>query len=259
MTPTSCRLARRAALALSVAVFLLLGCGKRARPEITIAAASSLRAALPELVVAFEAARAELRIVVTYGSSGELRQQLEAGAPLDGALFASPDPADALIDEGLADLASRRVFASNRLVLIGPKGGPKVTFDSLDSLPPDAKIALGDPRHVPAGRYARDFLQKLGKWDAIRDRVVLAGDVAAALAYARRGEIAAAVVYATDILGIDDVVLLDEARGAAAPRIEYVLVAASGRRVNAEARAFLDLVTGPEGREILRRHGFGAP
>lgn len=222
------------------------------------AAAASLRSVLPELFKAYGARHPGLRLAATYGASGDLRKQVEGGAPIDGVIFASGKPVDELIAAGRVEPASRKVLATNQLVLIGLKGSNPLTFETIDTLPEKEKIAIGDPGAVPAGQYAREYLQKLGKWGALQGRTVLGGDVGAVLAYARRGEVAAAIVYRTELHGIEDVVVLDEAK-AGAPRVEIVGAVVSGARAASEARAFLTFVAGPEGQKVLAAYGFGAP
>jgi molybdate transport system substrate-binding protein len=229
-----------------VAFALLGGCKARPPQEITVAAAASLRPVLPALIAQYGR-----RVAATYAASGELRKQVEAGAPVDAVLLASPEPVDQLIGEGLADAASRRVFATNQLVLVGA-GKTRVTFDTLDRLPPSELVAIGDPRSVPAGQYARDLLVKLGKWDALQGHLVLGGDVTAVLAYARRGEVTAAVVYATDAASVNDVHVLDRARSAATQ-----LVAAATK--SGRGRAFVDFLGTSAASVTLSRFGFGAP
>lgn len=254
---------RRAFLATGAAL-ALAACGKEGAPEraITIAAAASLRAALPELARAYEAQHPGVRVAATYGSSGDLQKQVEGGAPIDAVIFASGKPVDALIAAGRADAQTRRVIATNALVLIGPTPARReksLTFATLDQLAPGEMVAIGDPGAVPAGQYARDYLTALGKWGALSGKLVLGGDVAAVLAYARRGEVAAAVVYRTEIRGIADVVVLDEAKGPGAPRPEVVAAVVSGARGASEAGAFLSFAASPEGQKILASYGFGSP
>ncbi len=230
--------------------------------ELTLAAAASLRAVLPELSRAFQAAHPASHVTATFGASGDLKRQVEAGAPVDAVLFAAARPVDDLAAAGRVDPATRRVVATNVLVLIGPRGARPVTFATLDTLPPGERIAIGDPGAVPAGEYARTWLKALGKWDALQGRLVLGGDVSAVLTYARRGEVAAAVVYRTETRGIDDVVILDEARSTpslAAPRPEVVGAVVTGARAAAEAGAFLAFVASPDGQRILADFGFGSP
>jgi molybdate transport system substrate-binding protein len=240
---------------------LLCACSRSSPPagEVTLAAAASLRGVLPELSRAYQAGHPDAHVTATYGASGTLKQQVEGGAPVDAVLFAAARPVDELIAAGEVEAASRRVIATNALVLVGPRGGRPVTFATLDALPVGERVAVGDPGAVPAGEYARAWLRSLGKWDALQGRLLLGGDVAAVLAYARRGEVAAAVVYRTEVRGVDDVVVLDEARGPAAPRPEVVAGVVHGARGAGEAGAFLGFVGSPEGQKVLADFGFGPP
>jgi molybdate transport system substrate-binding protein len=241
--------------------FALSGCGKSHSNgvEVTLAAATSLRAVMPELMAKYSAGHPNVRLTVSYGASGDLRQQVEGGAPIDVVVFASGKPVDDLVRLRLADGSSKRVIATNQLVLIGPKGGKPYTFATIDTVAPGDKIAIGDPKTVPAGQYAQGALQKLGKWDAVQDRLVFGGDVAGVLAYARRGEVAAAIVYKTEIRGIDDVVAFDELKGDAAPRAEVVAAVITGARSTAEARAFVDFLASTEALGTIVNFGFGTP
>lgn len=248
-----------ASAALTVAL-VMLGCrGQAPKKEAMLAVATSLRNAMPALISAYEATHPGAKVHATYGASGDLQKQVEGGAPIDGVLFASAMPVDGLIEKGLADARTRRVLATNALVLIGPKGAKPLTFQTIDAVPASEKIALGDPGAVPAGQYAKAALEKLGKWSAIQGRVVFGGDVAAVLAYARRGEVAAAIVYKTEIRGIEEVRLLDEAKGEWVPRVEVVAAVVKDAKASPEAAAFLDFVASPEGQRILGGLGFGAP
>jgi molybdate transport system substrate-binding protein len=224
-----------------------------------------MRVAIPDLMKGFSAKHPGVIVLPTYGSSGELRKQVEGGAPIDGVIFASAKPVDDLIKAGRVDVASRRVIATNELVLIGPKTNQTtkpqkpLTFASLSSLPADEKLAIGDPGAVPAGQYARDVLQKLGVWEGLQGRLVLGSDVGAVLAYARRGEVAAAIVYKTDIQGLTDVALLDEAKGDWAPRAEVVIGIVKGSKGEEMARSFFEFLVSADGQRILAERGFGPP
>jgi molybdate transport system substrate-binding protein len=248
----------RAALLLLVLASSLARAGDVPR-AVTLAAAASLRPVLPELIEAFQGGLGAPAIEVSYGASGALRAQVEAGAPIDAVLFASPDEVDALVAKDLVDPVTRRSIATNTLVLIGPREGPAVHFDSLATLPPGERIAIGDPRSVPAGRYAQQALTALGSWDALAPRFVLGADVAGVLAIVRRGEAAAGIVYETDARPFDDVRVLDRASGAWAPRVELVAAVVRASPRADEAARFLAFATSPGGRSILSAHGFGPP
>ena len=224
--------------------------------EVTVAAAASLRSVLPELIAAFNAEHGRPTIATAYGASGDLRKRVQDGAPIDAVLFAASDPVDQLIKTGHVLADSRRVIAHNRLVLIGPKGGRRIEWNSLDAIPEGEKLAIGEPEAVPAGAYAKKALQALGKWDALSGRMVFGGDVAAVLAYARRGEVIGAIVYATEVVGIDDVVVFDEATGAWAPKADVVVGAVKDASHARQASSFLDFLSSPKARGILKARGF---
>lgn len=235
----------------------LAACARGDKRETTVVAGSSLRAALPAVIRRYGADHPRHVITVSYGSSGQLQRQIEAGAPVDAAVFAAGEPVDALAARGLADPSTRRVIATNRVVLAGPKGGPPLTFAGLAALPADAKIAVGDPAHVPAGKYAEQLLRALGSWDAVRGKLVLGADVASVVAYVRRGEVAAGLVYWSDVHDLEDVTCLAEPPAEAQPRVQVVAVAMKG--ASAEARAFVAFLATPEARALLLAHGFGPP
>jgi len=237
------------------------GAGNAADAErpILLAAAASLRVVLPELIAALQDAQGRPALQVSYGASDALRAQVEAGAPVDAVLFAAPRDVDVLVEKGLAERASRRVIATNTLVLIGPRDAPALRFATLTSLPPDARIAIGDPRSVPAGRYAKQALDALGEWDALAPRMVFGSDVTGVLSIVRRGEAAAGFVYETDARGVGEVKVLERATGSWAPRIELVAAVIAAAPGADGARRFLDFVASPRGRAAFAEHGFGPP
>ncbi|MGH7859537.1 MAG: molybdate ABC transporter substrate-binding protein [Candidatus Binatia bacterium] len=236
------------------------GCrsGGGEKPEVFVAAAMSLRQVMPALFEAHREGR-DLVLSASYGASGDLRKQIEGGAPVDVAVFADAATVDGLIEGGHAEREGRAVVATNDLVLIGRKNAGPVTFRTLDSLPDGAKIAIGDPGAVPAGRYAKRALEALGKWEAVRDRLVFAGHVGAVLNYARRGEVAAGVVYGTELHGVDDVLVLDRAEGDWAPRAEVVAAFVGAGKAAEAGRGFLAFLSSERARAIFREYGFGMP
>jgi molybdate transport system substrate-binding protein len=253
----------RTAMALALVSSLpLASCAKRASDapvEIVVAAAASLRGVLPEIIVSYRKTHTHTRVTATFGASGELRQQVEAGAPIDLVAFAGAKLVDDLIARGWADVSTRRVIATNTLVLIGPRRGRRFTFSTLASAGRDEKIAIGDPRSVPAGQYARALLEEQHEWDALQGKLVYGDDVSAVLAYARRGEVVAAIVYKTELHGVTDVEILDELPPALDPRPELVVARMKGSRAKEAADDFLAYLESDETRRDLSSYGFGAP
>lgn len=232
---------------------LMCGACSREQPRVTIGAAAVLRHAMPELVERYRAS-AGIHVEVTYGASDNLAGQLERGIDLDGVVLAEYASLDALITRGRIDGNSKRAIARTTLVLVGPNASGR-TFATLASMPSNSKIAIGDPTSVPAGRYARSYLQAIGVWNAIEPRLLYGGDVAGVLAHALRGTAAVAIVYRTDAERAA-LVILDEPRDAPVVSIVSGVVA---NQHAAHARAFFDFLASSEGQAILARHGFAGP
>jgi molybdate transport system substrate-binding protein len=244
---------------IAAALSAALGCGSTETETTLIAAASSLRAVMPDLAGRFQRESGTQAPLVTYGGSGTLRRQVEAGAPIDLVIFAGSAPVDELIAVGLVERGSRRIVARNRLVLIGPSDADDLELASLVHLGEGEQIAIGDPETVPAGFYARGALETLGIWESLESRLVPAASVAAVLAYVERGEVAAGLVYATDASLGRSVRVLDRSSidGAPDPLVVAALTRAGQR--DPAAGAFLDFLSGPEGEATFARHGFLLP
>ena len=254
----SCRNQGGAALA-GILILGLAACSETAldRPDLTLAAAASLRQVMPAAIDAFTAETGWRSIEVTYGASGDLRRQVEGGAPIDLVVLASAEAVDALITDGFGDPESRRVVAGNRLALVGPPASSPLTFATLSRLPGDARLAVGDPRTVPAGQYARQALENLESWTDLEDRIVLGGHVASVLAYVRRGEVDAAIVYETDVDDLVDVEVWEVAAGDWAP--DPQVVAAVTNSDSKDAHRLLDFLTSAKGQQIFLTFGFDPP
>lgn len=230
-----------------------------AEQPLAVGAAMSLRNVMPLIMDAFRASDHGAPLQANYGASGALRQQVEGGAPIDVVVFADAATVEALITSGHGVASTRRVVATNALVLIGPRNAHALTFKTIDTLPAGEMIAIGEPGAVPAGRYAKEAFEKLGKWDKLAGRLVFGGDVGAVLNYARRGEVAAAVVYRTEIRGIDNVVVLDQANGDWAPKAQVVAVTVKDSQNATRAAAFVEFLGSAPAQQLFRDHGFGPP
>jgi molybdate transport system substrate-binding protein len=176
-------------------------------------------------------------------------------------VFAHPEPVASLVAQGRVRSGSERDVARNTLVLVGRRAtdrrdGARRTLRTLGALPEGAWLAIGEPRTVPAGKYAQALLESLGLWESLSGRMVFAKDVSAVLTYVRRGEAEVGLVYRTDVIDLDDVEVLDAPAGeVSGANARYVAAAVSPR-----AKAFVDFVaTAPKARAIWTRHGFGAP
>lgn len=232
---------------------------RQAPVEVVVYAAASLRDVLQQIAPACERAL-DAHLVFNFGASNDLARQIEAANKADVFLSADETWMDHVARAGLVDAASRRSLLSNCLVVVGASDSV-LRIGSASDLGAVAvrRMALANPEAVPAGRYAKAWLEKAGTWAAVADRVVPSPDVRAALAAVESGAAEVGIVYRTDAAISRMVKVLFEVPAAEGPRISYA-VAALGERPNIEvARKFVAWLAGPEAREAFERSGFIVP
>ena len=248
------RIGRALALFLSLA-FAASGA---AAADVTVFAAASLKEALDEAAKRFDADTGH-RTVVSYGASSALARQIERGAPADLFLSADVEWMDYLAARKLIDARSRIELLSNRLVLISPSGSEtKMAIWSdfpLGELLGTNRLAMADPDHVPAGKYARSALEALGAWGGASGKIARTENVRAALALVARRETPLGIVYRTDALAERRVRIVAEFPASSHPRIVYpaALTASSRSPAASQLLAFLLSRTA---RAIWEKHGF---
>ena len=167
------------------------------RHDVMVSAATSLTDVLKEAAGSYERAARD-RVVLNLGASNTLARQIAAGARVD--LFISADPAQMDIAAGSIDPGTRVDLLSNQLAIAVPDDRPRTFRSARELLEPSMRrIAIGDPTAVPAGVYARTYLERLGIWRRIQPKLVPTGSVRLALAAVEAGAVDAAIVYRTDI------------------------------------------------------------
>jgi molybdate transport system substrate-binding protein len=223
------------------------------REELSVFAAASLADALTEIGTAWQAASGN-RAVFNFGASSDLARQIRAGAPAD--VFFSADGAqmDALERQGLVRATERSDLLSNTLVVIVPEDS-KARVTSPHDLAGFRTIAIADPQAVPAGVYARSWLQGVKLWDELAPRVVPTLHVRAALAAVESGNVEAGIVYRTDAARSKRVRVVFEVSQQQGPPIRYPVapLTSSGKPA---AASFVSYLRSPAAREIFVRHGF---
>jgi len=227
--------------------------------EIVVYAAASLRDVLQELTPACEKAIGA-RLVFNFGASNDLARQIEAANKAD--VFRSADETwmDHVARAGLVDAASRRSLLSNRLVVVGASDS-SLTIAAPSDLNSAGvrRLALANPEAVPAGKYAKTWLEKAGAWAPVADRVVPFPDVRAALAAVESGGVDAGIVYRTDAAISKRVKVLYEVPAADGPRISYAVAAITNRPQVDAARRLVTWLAGPEALPAFERFGFVVP
>jgi len=231
--------------------------------EITVAAAADLSTALPEIVAVYTRHTGQA-VKLSFGSSGNLANQIQNGAPFD--VFFSADetyPAQ-LIDKGVAEKDSLYRYAIGRLVLWVPNAVPldvqKLGMQVL--LDPSVKeISIANPLHAPYGRAAEAALKHFGVYDQIASKLVLGENVSQAAQFVESGNAQAGLIALSHALapnmkgqGRYWTVPLD-----AYPTLNQAAVVLSKSKRQDAARKFLDFVRGPEGTSLLKNYGFSLP
>ena len=218
--------------------------------EILVFAAASLTESLQEIGKAY-VSRTGTAVTFSFGASSDLARQIQSGAPAD--VFFSADTArmDALEKAGLVRRGDRREFLSNRLAVVAAAGSKRRVRGARDLLQ-FSRIALADPAAVPAGIYAKKWLESAGVWKEIAARVIPTLDVRSALAAVESGGVEAAVVYETDAKISPRVRSLFEP--ADAPAILYSTSPLA--RAGKAAGDFVSFLQGKEAEAVFSRAGF---
>ncbi len=226
--------------------------------ELTLSVAVSMKEVVQELGRRFQETRPGVTIRYNLGASGDLQKQIEAGAPVDVFVAAGVRQMDELERRGLIVAGSRRVFARNVLTVVKAAGARVDLTRPADLL--DARVsrvAIGNPRTVPAGQYAEESLRALGLWERLGPRLVLAENVRQVLDWVARGEVDAGWVYVTDLrVRPGQVVEAFRPPEDTYQPVVYPVAVVRASRQAALAGALVTLLTGPEGRAVLARHGF---
>jgi molybdate transport system substrate-binding protein len=229
-----------------------------AAADVTVFAAASLKEALDEAVRRFDA-DAGHRTKVSYGASSALARQIERGAPADLFLSADVEWMDYLTARKLLDAKSRVELLSNHLVLISPAGSKvKVAIAPgfpLGELLGTNRLAMADPDHVPAGKYARAALETLGAWSGVSGKIARTENVRAALALVARRETPLGVVYRTDALAERKVRIVAEFPASSHTRIVYPAALTASSR-SPTAPQLLEFLRSRIARAIWEKHGF---
>ncbi|MDA9443149.1 molybdenum ABC transporter substrate-binding protein [Bradyrhizobium sp. CCBAU 51745] len=225
---------------------------------ITVFAAASMKNALDEVDAAYTA-KTGIKFSVSYAASSVLAKQIEQGAPADVFISADTDWMDYAVAKKTINVPSRVNLLGNSIVLIAPKDAriDNVTiaqgFD-LAKLAGDGRIATGDVKSVPAGKYAKAALEKLGAWQAAEPKFAMAESVRAALTLVARGEANLGIVYSTDAKVEPGVKIVATFPADSHPAIIYPVAATTTAKP--ETNDYLAFLRTKAAKTILEKYGF---
>lgn len=247
-----------ARLAALLCLLCALACAPDSRSQVQVFAAASLRDACGDVAKLWEQRRPQVELVFNFGPSDFLARQIDATRAAD--LFLSADSAQMeLVRKGGAiQVEGPARWLSNRLVVVVPASSNEREWSSAADLtqPRFARVSLGNPASVPAGKYAKAWLEAQGLWSALEARVAPAVDVRAALAAVENAACEVGIVYSTDAAISQRVRVVYRVPLEQGPRIEYAIAATSGKAPAPLAREVLEHFLSAPARECFARRGF---
>ncbi|WP_341528189.1 molybdate ABC transporter substrate-binding protein [Nostoc sp. UHCC 0302] len=250
-----------------VSLILVVGCNQTKTPNLssspasqttnlTISAAASLKDAMDEIKPLYSKEKPNVNLTYNFGSSGTLQQQIEQGAGIDIFISAATKQIKALQQKGLLLDGTTKDLLTNQMVLIAPQNSTVVT-DFKDLISSRVKkIALGEPKSVPAGQYAEQVLTSLKIADKIKSKVVYAKDVRQALNYVESGNADAGIVYLSDAKSTQKVKIVTTApEKTHSPVVYPIAILKSSKNVDA-AKGFVQFLSGNQAKNIFEKQGF---
>lgn len=224
--------------------------------ELTIFAAASLTDALKEVATDYQKQSRD-KLLFDFGASSLLARQIEEGAPAD--VFFSADEAkmDGLEKKGLILRGTRKSRLSNALVIVvAADRGAQISRTKDLASDKVKRLALAETKTVPAGIYAKDYLQKAGLWESIESKVIPTENVRAALAAVESGNVDAGIVYKTDAAISKKVKVAFEVPLADGPKISYPMAVVRETKQEGAAKRFLEHLDSEAAGRVFRKYGF---
>ena len=223
--------------------------------ELNVYAAASLTDAMKEIASTYEKKSGD-KLLFNFGASSLLARQIIERAPAD--MFISADEAkmDELEKAGLIATETRRDLLSNLLVIVVPNDSKLVITSPEELVTKSQKIAVADPRAVPAGIYTKEYLTGLGLWQKLEPKIVPTENVRTALAAVESGNVGAGFVYKTDANISSKVKIAFTVAVDQGPVIRYPVALIKDAKNKGAAQTFLQYVESTSARKIFERYGF---
>lgn len=256
-------------LMITLTAVLVSGCGQQNEGEKTssadagqqqklvVSAAASLKETMNTLAEEYKKKNPNVDLTFNFAASGTLQTQIEQGAPADIFISAAQQQMDALDNKALLADGTRKDLLINKIVLITPKDN-KNNITQLADITTDkvSKIAVGDPKSVPAGQYAEEIFKNLNYEDTVKPKSVYGNDVRAVLAWVENGEVDCGLVYQTDAAISDKVKIVAEAPEDSHKPIVYPIAILKSTKNMQAAKDFVDFLQTPEAAKIFEHYGF---
>lgn len=236
---------------------LLGACGEKENTvQLTLSIAASLTEAMEEVKKIYQDENHNVELILNFGSSGALFQQIEQGAPVDVYFSAASKYMKQLQEKDLILKESRVDFLENRIVLIAAKEASNIQDFTQLTDESIKKIAMGAPDSVPAGKYAQEVMNTLGNWEPIQTKIVLAKDVRQVLAYVETENTDVGMVYQTDASISSKVKIIATAPLNSHTPIIYPYAVLKNSKHLKEAQAFAKFLETEKAKAVFEKYGF---
>ena len=249
---------RRSWLGLALALSIAPGIAQ-AQDSVVVFAAASLKNALDEIAATWAKDTGKPAPKISYAASSALAKQMEQGAPADLFISADLDWMDYAAGKNLIKADTRFNLLGNNIVLIAPKDSRTANLaikgDDLAKALAGGRLSMANVEAVPAGKYGKAALEKLGAWTAVKDSIAQAENVRAALVLVARGEAPLGIVYSTDAAAEPNVRIVATFPEDSHPPIIYPAALTKDAK-NADAKAFLDFLRSAKARTSFEKQGF---
>jgi molybdate transport system substrate-binding protein len=225
---------------------------------ILVAAATSLQPALQEITAIYTQTHPDRVVKYNFAASGILAQQIQHGAPIDVFIAAADRQMNALQQQNLLAAGTSKTLLTNQLVLIAPKQSPisLTNFRQLTN-PAIKRIAIGEPRTVPAGQYAIEVFKNLGILEQIKSKLVLGNNVKSVLTTVETGDVDAGIIYITDAKNSSKVQIVATAEHNLHSPIRYPIAILRSSKSPTVSRQFVELLNSKSATAIFKKYGFG--
>lgn len=236
----------------------LFGCaGKTTPASLSVLAAASLTDALNEVNALYTKNNPHVTITPNYASSGTLQKQIEQGAPADVFISAASTQMDTLQREDLILTDTRVDLLNNQVVLIVPLDST-LNLTSFNDLTNTVvkKIAIGDPKSVPAGTYAIQAFDEVGITAQLQPKEILGADVRQVLSYVETGNVDAGIVYSTDAKTSTKVKIVAIAPADINAKVVYPGAVVKASKNPDAARSYLTFLSGSQAKAVFEKYGF---
>jgi len=225
--------------------------------ELNISAAASLTDAIKSIDDLYMQSFKMVKITANFASSGTLQQQIEQGAPADVFVSAALTQMDNLQKEALIWDTTRQNLLLNKVVMVVPVDSTLglTSFNDL-ALDKVKKIAIGDPKFVPAGTYAGQAFDLLGITAKVQPKEILGADVRQVLTYVETGNVDAGIVYSTDALTSTKVKVVASAPSEINAKVVYPVAVIKASKNPEVAKHYISFLSGPQAKAVFEKYGF---